>query len=187
MDANNRHHWFLDPGPVSAWIDQFPAGLAAQGYTPLTIDGYTASARHFAIWLNGEGIPISAIDDNVVRRFAAHRCRCPGGRQWRKVSPKYAQRAKRLCIFLQQSGVASATVQSVSPLVSRFPRLDDYQDWLRIHRGLSEPTIARHLRDLRRLLPELGAATHDYDATLVRHVVPLGQSDLAKAGARVLT
>lgn len=82
MDANNRNHWFLDPGPLSSWIDQFAADLAAQRYTPLTIEGYTASARHFAAWLGSAGISIDVIDDDVVRRFAEHRCRCPGGRQW---------------------------------------------------------------------------------------------------------
>ena len=81
MDANNRARWFLDSGPLAPWIDKFAAELAAQRYTPLTIAGYTASARHFATWLGSAGIPMDAIDDNVVRRFAEHRCRCPGGRQ----------------------------------------------------------------------------------------------------------
>ncbi|MDX0524628.1 hypothetical protein GOC82_27635 [Sinorhizobium medicae] len=38
MDANNRNHWFLDPGALSTWIEQFAADLAAQRYTPLTIE-----------------------------------------------------------------------------------------------------------------------------------------------------
>ncbi|WP_318868353.1 hypothetical protein [Sinorhizobium meliloti] len=56
MDANNRNHWFLDPGPLATWIELFAADLAAQRYTPLTIEGYTASARHFAAWLGSAGI-----------------------------------------------------------------------------------------------------------------------------------
>jgi len=136
MDANNRDHWFLDPGPLLPWIDEFAADLAAQRYTPLTIDGYTASARHFAAWLGIAGIPIDAIDDNVVRRFAEHRCHCPGGRKWQRVSPNYWRRARRFVVFLQQAGVARTPLKIVSP----FPLLDDYQSWLRIHRGLSERT-----------------------------------------------
>jgi site-specific recombinase XerD len=146
MDANNRDRWFLDPGPLSPWIDKFAADLAAQRYTPLTIEGYTASARHFATWLGSAGIPMDAIDDNVVRRFAEHRCRCPGGRQWQSISSNYWRRAKRFCTFLQRAGVARAPVKVVSP----HPLLDDYQSWLRIHRGLSERTITRHRRDLHR-------------------------------------
>jgi site-specific recombinase XerD len=128
MDANNHDEWFLDPGPLSPWIDQFAAELSGQGHTPLTIYGYTSAARHFAMWLNGEAIPVSTIDDNVVRRFASHRCRRPGGRQWQRISPNYALRAKRFATFLQQTGVASASVQYPLPSVSPFPLLDDYQD-----------------------------------------------------------
>ncbi|UIJ91730.1 hypothetical protein Q1M62_02315 (plasmid) [Sinorhizobium meliloti] len=48
---------------MSTWIEQFADELAAQRYTPLTIEGYTASARHFAAWLGCAGISIDLIDD----------------------------------------------------------------------------------------------------------------------------
>ena len=183
MDANNRDRWFLDPGPLLPWIDKFAADLAAQRYTSLTIEGYTASARHFATWLGSAGIPIDAIDDNVVRRFAEHRCRCPGGRQWQSISSNYWRRAKRFCTFLQRAGVARAPLKVASP----HPLLDDYQSWLRVHRGLSERTITRHRRDLHRLLPALGTATHDYDATLVRKVVREWRERTGPTNMRTIT
>lgn len=92
MDTQNRNRWFLNPGPVLSWIDQFAAELAAQRYSPLTIDGYRASARHFVVWLEGVCISIDDVDDGVLRRFASHQCRCPGGRRWQHVSQKYARR-----------------------------------------------------------------------------------------------
>jgi len=97
MDANSRNRWFLDPGPLSSWIDRFADDLAAQRYTPLTIEGYTASARHFAAWLGYAGISIGLIDDDLVRRFAEHRRRCPGQRQWLRISPKYSSRREVRC------------------------------------------------------------------------------------------
>ena len=48
MDVNNRGHVFLDPGPLSPWIDHFAADLSVQRYAPLTIEGYTASAVWFS-------------------------------------------------------------------------------------------------------------------------------------------
>lgn len=183
MDANNRNHWFLDPGPLSPWIDEFAADLAAQRYTPLSIEGYTASARHFAAWLGCVSIPIDAIDDNVVRRFAEHRCRCPGGRRWLRVSPKYSRRAGRFVVFLQRAGIARPPLEVASP----YPLLDAYQCWLGIHRGLSERTIGRHRRDLHRLLPALGSATHDYDAALVRKVVREWRERTGPANMRTIT
>jgi site-specific recombinase XerD len=183
MDVNNRGHVFLDPGPLSPWIDHFAADLSVQRYAPLTIEGYTASARHFAAWLGSAGVPIDTIDDDVVHRFAEHRCQCPGGRQWQSVSPDYWRRARRFFVFLQRAGVARAPLKVASPC----PLLDDYQSWLRVHRGLSERTIARHLRHLHKLLPELGTATHDYDAALVRNVVREWRERTGPADLRTIT
>lgn len=183
MDANNRIQWFLDPGPLSPWIDQFAADLAAQGYTQLTIEACAASARHFAAWLGDAGISIDAIDDDVVRRFAQHRCRCPGGRRWLRVSPAYSRRAGRFVVFLQREGVARPPVR----VASSYPLLDDYRSWLCVHRGLSEPTIARHLRDLHKLMPELGTATHNYDAGLIRNVVREWRERTGPANLRTIT
>jgi len=72
-------------------------------------------------------------------------------------------------------------------VASSYPLLDDYRNWLRIHRGLSERTIARHLRHLHKLLPELGTATHDYDAALVRNVVREWRERTGPADLRTIT
>jgi site-specific recombinase XerD len=183
MDANNRNHWFLEPGPLSPWIDRFATDLAAQQFAPLSIEGYTASARHFAAWICSAGISIDVIDDDVVRRFAEHRCRCPGRRRWLSVSPKYSRRVRRFIVFLQRAGVARPPLKFASP----YPLLDDYQSWLRAHRGLSELTITRHLRDLHRLLPELGTATLDYDAARIRKVVREWRERTGVANLRTIT
>jgi site-specific recombinase XerD len=67
------------------------------------------------------------------------------------------------------------------------PLLDDYQSWLRAHRGLSERTIARHLRHLHKLLPELGTATLDYDAARIRNVVRESRERTGLADLRTIT
>lgn len=85
--------------------------------------------------------------------------------------------------FLQRAGVGRAPLKVASPS----PLLDDYQDWLRVHRGLSERTIARHALYLHKLLPELGTATHDYDAALVRNVVRTWRERTGPAGLRTIT
>ncbi|WP_211236001.1 tyrosine-type recombinase/integrase [Leisingera aquimarina] len=183
MTDQYRNRWFLDPGPVSLWIDQFADELGAQRYSPLTIEGYRASARHFAVWLESTGIPMVSVDDGVVRRFAEHQCQCPGGRRWQHVSPKYARRARRFVVFLQGAGVAPPPLKAAP----EFPLLDDYQHWLRLHRGLAERTVSRHLRILNKLLPELGTATHDYDAARIRFVVRKWRGQTGPAGLRTIT
>jgi site-specific recombinase XerD len=46
-----------------------------------------------------------------------------------------------------------------------------YQEWLRHHRGISEPTIDRHGSMIMRLLAGLGNDPEAYDAPLVRRVI----------------
>lgn len=67
------------------------------------------------------------------------------------------------------------------------PLLDDYQNWLRVHRGLSELTIARHLRNLHKLLPDLGMVTADYDAAQIRNVVREWRERSGPADLRTIT
>lgn len=101
-------------------------------------------------------------------RFARHRCQCGGNRRLDRPSGKYVNRARRFARFLGTLGlvpVAAPKPAAVDPFVARFG------EWLRRHRGLSERTIARHVRMVSRLLPALGADPRNYDAVRVRAVI----------------
>ena len=185
MCEEDHCRWFLDPGSLAPWIDRFGAELADRRYSRLTISGYTDAARHFAAWVNSTSTPIQMVDADLLRRFADHRCECPGGRRWSRISPKYFRRAKRFYTFLQDIAVAPAPASL--PLAPVHPLLDDYQRWLRIHRGLSERTIARHRRLLTNLLPTLGEATRDYNAGLIRSVVREWRERTGPADLRTIT
>ncbi len=185
MCEEDHCRWFLDPGSLAPWIDRFGAELADRRYSRLTISGYTDAARHFAAWVNSTSTPIQMVDADLLRRFADHRCECPGGRRWSRISPKYFRRAKRFYTFLQDIAVAPAPASP--PLAPVHPLLDDYQRWLRIHRGLSERTIARHRRLLTNLLPTLGEATRDYNAGLIRSVVREWRERTGPADLRTIT
>jgi site-specific recombinase XerD len=77
-------------------VEAFTDRLLSLGYTHLTVSGYEASARHFGQWLQNKKIAVAEIEDNVVRRFARHRCHCPGIRQaTRLLSAKFVDRARR--------------------------------------------------------------------------------------------
>lgn len=185
MREEDHCRWFLDPGSLAPWIDRFGAELADRRYSRLTISGYTDAARHFAAWVNSTSTPIHMVDADSLRRFADHRCECPGVRQWSRISPKYFRRAKRFYTYLQDIAVAPAPASP--PLAPVHPLLDDYQRWLRIHRGLSERTIARHRRLLTKLLPTLGEATRDYNAGLIRSVVREWRERTGPADLRTIT
>jgi integrase/recombinase XerD len=159
----------MDAGPFQPLVDAFVAGLQTRRHTILTICNYENSARHFVDWLCRSKIELSQIDEDVVQRFAKHRCRCPGIRRKDGVSPKYVRRVRRFIQFLADRGVLTAKAPRDPQKVD--PRIVAYQDWLRHHRGISERTIDRHGRMIARLLPGLGTNPEIYGAALIRCVV----------------
>ena len=84
----------MDAGTLASKVNEFTIRLSSLAHTNLTVSGYEASARHFAQWLQFAGIAPGSIDGPVVRRFARHRCRCPGARRRDSVSAKYVNRVR---------------------------------------------------------------------------------------------
>lgn len=58
-------------------VDDFRRYLCKQGYAEGTIKHYGHSCRHFVVWLGQRQIALANIDDDVVERFAVHKCECP--------------------------------------------------------------------------------------------------------------
>jgi integrase/recombinase XerD len=159
----------MNPGALRPFVEAFTGRLLSLGYTHLTVSGYEASARHFGQWLQKKKIAVAEIDDNVVRRFARHRCRCPGIRQATRLSIKYVNRARRFVGFLAECGAVTLSEQ-VPPCPDE-NEIFAFQAWLRRHRGISERTVWRHSRMVMRLLPALGPDPMQYNAALVRQVI----------------
>ncbi|HTR84452.1 MAG TPA: tyrosine-type recombinase/integrase [Reyranella sp.] len=63
-----------------------------------------SAARHLLRWTSTRRIPIETIDDDVVERFARHRCTCPrySARQVRE--PAYLNQVRRFVRFLEDQG-----------------------------------------------------------------------------------
>lgn len=158
----------MDAGELTGPIAVYAAHLTGLGYAALTIKGCTDSARHLGAWLALSGIAVSALDEHVLERFARHRCRCGGNRVSDRLSAKYVNRARRFARFLGRLGLVTV-IAPEAPVVD--PSVARFGEWLRRHRGLSERTIARHVRMVSRLLPALGADPPAYDAARVRAVI----------------
>ena len=159
----------MSAGPLQPLVDAFVAELQALRHTSLTVSGYEHSARHFANWLCRNDIEVDRVDVDVVRRFAGHRCRCPGSRRQDRISAKYVRRVRRFIRFMANRQVLAAPP---SPALARVDaRITAYQDWLRRHRGISERTVDRHGRMVTRLLQALGADPELYNAVLIRRVI----------------
>src|SRR5665213_183603 len=176
---------FLDPGPLRPLVDQFICGLASQGHTVLTVRGYEDGARHFAAWLLQAGIAVANINNDTCAAFAAHHCRCPGGRRANRISTKYAHRVHRFVQFLSACGATGPTTPPEPTLVA--PHVELFQNWLRRHRGISERTIDRYGRMVMRLVATLGAEPASYEASLIRRAVLDEVKDTSAAYAKTIT
>ena len=179
-----RGRLFLDAGVLASSVDAFAASLAAQGHTALVVGDYIRTARHLGHWLTCQGIAPGQVDDRVLLRFAAHRCRCPGGRQWHRISQSYVTRAKRFVAFLQDRGEVPRPAQARE--VAMPPRLAAFHHHLLHERGVVPATAAKHLRLIGRLLPNLGDDPSRYTAGAVREAALAAVTAASRLDAKTI-
>lgn len=159
----------MDAGFLIPLIAEFGASLEALGYSRLTIGGYTDSARHFATWILDAGLLLDEICKDTVDRFARHHCHCAGIRRWNGVSRKYARRVGRFVSFLAERRFIAPAPCVAAEIIH--PQILGYQRWLAVHRGLSDRSVSRQGRMIKRLLPALGEEPQAYSATTIRATV----------------
>jgi site-specific recombinase XerD len=170
----------MDLADARQRVEAFATYVASEGCMPSTVACYRRNCVHFITWLHQQHIPLTAIDDTVVDRFAGHDCICPGaftisGHR----DGSCLKRVARFVRYLATTGVVARPAEMGASELA-LP-LAEFQEWMRRHRGTGERTMAKHLHLLRRVLPELGPDPGLYDASLVRSAI-LQQ---ASAGSRL--
>lgn len=175
---------FLDAGVLASSVDAFASSLVTRGHTVLVVDDYARAARHFGHWLVGEGVAPERIDDRVLGRFAAHRCRCPGSRRWCRISQSYAARTRRFVEFLRDRGEVPRLDCSREDAMT--PRLAAFRHHLLHERGVVPATAAKHLRLVGRVLPRMGDDPTRYSARMVRDVALAFVATASRANAKTV-
>ena len=159
----------MEAGELAPWVAAFATELGSLRHTALTVLGYTDCARHFGAWLAVNSIGLDEVDDRMLGRFAKHRCRCGGYRRAMRFSDQYLNRIRRFISFLvTRDVIAPPLIEAADPFD---PLVNDYQEWLKRHRGVCEQTTARHGRMVVRLLPTLGPDPRAYDAATIRNAI----------------
>jgi len=144
---------------------------------------YGGAARHFAHWLTDANISAAEIGEDVLDRFARHRCRCLGFLN-EQLSVRSVQPVTRFVEFLAAVGIVSRPTSPDGPGLD--PRLIEYQEWARKHRDLCETTIRQHVRMLGRLLPSLRRRPSSWDAEHIRNVVLAEAKRTTRPVARIM-
>ena len=160
--------WLVTPGSHAEHVIAYGHHLATLGYSRDIIRRRTACARHFCAWIDQAGIEFASADEDTVRRFAVHDCRCGGNRPARRLSRRYLFRVRHFFRFLAEArvlGVPGCSEPRDNPMV------EGYLDWLGRHRGLSPITVHMHRKVLRHLLPVIGSDPSRYDSALIRSAI----------------
>jgi site-specific recombinase XerD len=164
--AARSHH--MKAGIVAQHLEGFAIELASLGYTSLTINDFLISAIHFGAWLEISCRSLDDVVEQTVSVFGAHRCKCPGGRSLKRISPRFTARVQRFVDYLQQQGAISPCT---NPTTEAPASLSAFRNWLSCHRGLAIKTVDRHERLVTQMLPALGANASTYNAASVRKVI----------------
>jgi len=167
-------------------VDAFSAFVAAEGLKPGTVAHYRRSCTHFVSWLCQQRIALDAADEDVVRQFDRHDCLCPGAfTLGAQRGTHCTQRVTRFVRYLATTGVVAGAFAKTrgEPALP----LAEFEEWMRRHRGTGEQTMVKHLRLLRRVLPELGSDPSQYDASMVRNTILRQATAGSRQGARSTT
>jgi len=159
----------FNTGELEQYFAEFSAKLVDSGYTPLSIYAYTFAVAHFDEWRQCQGINLETIDEVAIRRFANHRCHCSRGHQRGRKSRRYIKRVGRFVEYLRIRGVVKQVPTDRVNQPIRY--LGEYRDWLSRHCGLTEQSILRYERNVRRIVSRIGGDASRYDATGIRRVV----------------
>jgi hypothetical protein len=159
----------LRAGPSAPYIDRFADSLERDGYAHASAVRYLRAAAHLGWFVHLEGGARAGVDAGTLEAFGRHfsrcRCRCPrsnggaSGYHARFGAKLFHRHLVRLGVC---NGPVVADAEHAEPaMVSAF------RDWLRVHRGASEPTLRQYCRGAAELIDELGADVVRWNAQSV--------------------
>lgn len=159
-----------DPGPLNPLLQQFEKHLKTLGYSPhQTLRVNLSAVSHFVCWLNKAGIDLGEVNETVIEQFACHQCQSTA-RWWHGgPEPRYLARIRRFLRFVAVGRIVRSGAALSPPEVDA--RVAEFQNWLRVHRGVSERTINSHGLLVMRMMPILGTEPAGYNAQCIRQVI----------------
>ncbi len=181
-----QHPGDLDEG--LRLLEEFLVECERRGYAPDTLMGFRSACRHVLVWLHQSRIPMRRLDAEVLGRFVAHDCVCPGpfeSLRKRLSGARYIYPVELFLRFLAARGVLSGAVSTTRNEVVD-AELEAFGEWLRRHRGVGEATIVNHCRQVSRMRAQLGDDPRRYNAALVRDVLLRHFAAASRPHARAL-
>jgi integrase/recombinase XerD len=157
----------ITPGVMLPHLQTYEDYLADQRYRPDVLRQRLGEAYHFSHWLRLTNIRVNQIDDTIVSRFAAHRCKCPWiqNRPKKHISGTVLAGVRLFVKYLRLGGHIPEALQPAVPV-----RLSAYCDYLLHQLGLSPSTISMYKAHLTKHIAVLGDDPGRYNAAAVRQL-----------------
>ena len=148
-------------------VDEYQPRLVRFGYNQKVIRFHLHAVVHFGVWLELEGRELTKIDEETLQSFERHRscCRCPGTSRNR--AGQVLSCVRRFLQHLRQRGV----IESVEVRPEPVQLVEDFLQWMKVHRGLVETTLASYGAYLGDLVRVLGNDPQRYTARGLRNFV----------------
>ena len=172
------------------YLNEFLEQKSTDGFTRRSINNYRNQCRHFVFWLHHSRIRLHDVCDEVLHRFATHKCICsrPG-----LVSACKFQRGRaydtsyQIGIFVRYLIDRGVIRSTAPPIRINQDGLDDFRSWLRKHRAIEEASIKNYVSEVSRLITSLGRDPRTYTPELIRAVLLERVRDLSPTSAGDVT
>jgi integrase/recombinase XerD len=162
-------------GPAGPYLDGFTHWLEQRGYLHETIRHRLQGAAQFVIWAQTTGCDLPSLSPATLENF---RCHLSKHSQLVLSRGQHSVRwlgAQLFFEFLQtQQIIASANTapEAMHPVL-----LKDFEQWMRIHRGVQLATLLNYRPHVMALLTDLGMYPERLEAAQLRtHILAYAQS-----------
>ena len=147
-------------------VDRFGCWLRDKHYSRGPVRRYVRAAKRVLCWANYAGIGIEGLNSKGIARYASA-LKARGKLRYRNVRYVALTGACHFSAFLSEAGMIPESAAAVEgPTL-----LEEFNNWMRSHRGTRESTLGLYSPIIECLLRALGEEVECYDAKKLRDFV----------------
>ncbi len=167
---------------VGPYLDGFIGTLVVRGYSAHGVRKFVRPVAHFGRWADRSSPDVASWDQKALRRFQAHlrRCRCEPNRGVFELAIEHVE---SFFDYLRgEELIRPAAPVACTPRFS--PLSEEFADWMRLHRGVSEGTLTIYQVVLRPFFDKCGEHPEYYTPDRLRSFVIGHIGGLSRSRAR---
>lgn len=169
FDRSSRIRSLRD-GPGGTLLEGFTKELYQRGYAEITTRRHIRAAEHLLCCAVQKGKTIPSLTEKFIEHFDDHldHCNCPGYGHSNRL--QLLSGARLFLKHLRDAGVITAPI--IDSADQQDPALlTEFYEWMRQHRGTSDPTLYNYSLSVRELLKRFGEDPARFSAENLRQFV----------------